>query len=344
MANAAVGASISIYLRNNDITGTVPLELKRFESLDINLADNKILVVPQQLCEIGGWMNGKVGSVASCSAILCPKGTFNQFGHESPGNPCLPCEQLSLDPYLGHTRCEDFTSERETLSKLYEGTGGEFWTSASNWRSEAPICTWEGVACENGDRQDAEGITSIRLDANGLSGTLPSEVWTLPSLRMLSLNNNPQLVVNLEGLKVAAQTLEVLYLSQTKMKSLEGISAATSLKELHITGNGIEGSFPEELFALSNTIEALHLAENHFWGSFPTKLGEMTNIRSIYAYKNDFLSTIPSELGKLKYLNDLGMSDGREIRVAHRILKWVCLSEQCLLKICSTDLFRASYP
>ena len=251
-------------------------------------------------------MNGRVGSVKSCSAILCPNGTFNQFGHESLGNPCLACERLSRDPYLGHTHCEDFTSERETLTKLYVRTGGDFWTSATSWLSEAPICTWEGLLCENGDRQDTERITSIRLDANGLSGTLPSEVWTLPNLRTLSLDNNPLLVVDLVGLKAAARTLEVLHLSQTNMRSLEGISSATSLKELHVTGNGIDGTFPDELFALSHSIEALHLGENNFFGSFPTKIGDMTNLRSIFAYQNDFLSTIPSELGKLKYLKHLG--------------------------------------
>ena len=288
----------------------MPLELKRFETLDINLSDNNILVIPQQLCKIDGWMNGNAGSIKSCAAILCPNGTFNQFGHESLGNPCLTCERLSRDPHLGHTHCEDFTSERETLTKLYESTGGDFWTSAKSWRSEAPICTWEGLLCENGDRQDNERITSIRLDANGLSGTLPSEVWTLPNLRTLSLNNNPRLVVDLGGLAAAARTLEVLYLSQTNMRSLEGISAATSLKELHVTGNGIDGTFPDELFALSHSIEAIHLAENNFFGSFPTNIGDMTNLHSIFAYQNDFISTIPSELGKLKYLKHLGKSNG----------------------------------
>jgi Leucine-rich repeat (LRR) protein len=317
IANAAADASISIYLRNNDITGTVPLELKRFVSLDIQLGGNEILVIPQELCEISGWMNGMVGSLASCSAILCPKGTFNQFGRELPGNPCLACEPLAGDPYLGHDHCEDFTSERDTLNKLHKVAGGEFWKNASLWQSEAPICSWEGVACENGDLQDAEGITSLRLDANGLSGTLPSDVWSLPSLRLLSLNDNPRLKVNLEGVEAGPRSLEVLQLSQTNMESLEGISALTSLKELHVTGNGIAGTFPEELLELSNTIEALYIAENHFFGSLPTKIGEMTRLRSLFAYENDFLSTIPSEIGRLSYLKQLGMLYGTERKSAH---------------------------
>jgi Leucine-rich repeat (LRR) protein len=309
MMNAAsTNASIEIFLRNNEITGTVPAALSRFESLNIDLADNKIMEIPPVLCQIGGWMEGKAQLVGTCNAILCPKGHFNQFGHESPGNPCLPCDNLKDDQYLGKIRCEDFTSERDTLNKIFHESGGEFWSNATNWKTEAPICSWEGVLCENGDLQDSEGITLLRLDNNGLSGTLPSEVWTLPSLRYLSLKNNPNLFVNFDGLENAAETLEVLYLTETGLASLGGISAATRLQELHLTGNDIKGTFPEELFALSNTLQSLYLANNLFYGSLPTKLGKMSNLRAFYAFENNFMSTIPSELGRLKYLKVLGKS------------------------------------
>ncbi len=305
MSSAFTGSPISVDLRNNEITGTVPLELKRFGSLDINLADNKIVEISPELCTLGGWMQGKVHTVGSCSAILCSKGYFNQFGHESPGIPCVPCDQLVNDPFLGHTHCENFTSERDTLNKIYLETGGEFWSHANNWKSEAPICSWEGILCENGDRQDSEGITSLRLDNNGLSGTLPSQVWTLPSLRFLSLKNNPNLFIEFDGIENAAGTLETLSLSETGLTSLDGISAATNLRDLHVNGNNIKGTFPEELFALSDSLESLHLADNLLYGSLPTKLGKMTNLQEFYAFENDFLSTIPSELGRLKYLKVL---------------------------------------
>lgn len=306
MSSAFTGSSITVNLRNNDITGTVPLELKRFGLLDINLADNKILEIPSELCTLGGWMQGKVHSIGTCNAILCPKGYFNQFGHESPGIPCLPCDQLTNDPYLGHTHCENFTSERDTLSKIFVETGGEFWSHASNWKSEAPICSWEGILCENGDVQSSQGVTLIRLDDNGLSGTLPTEVWTLPALRHLSLKNNPDLIIGIDGIGNAAGTLEILSLSATALTSLDGISAATSLKELYVSGNHIEGTFPDELFSLSESLESLHIADNLLYGTLPTKLGTMTNLQEFYAFGNDFLSTIPSELGFLKYLRVLG--------------------------------------
>jgi Leucine-rich repeat (LRR) protein len=240
--SAFTGETVSIYLQNNEITGTIPAELSKFDFLDINLAGNKIYEVPDELCNIDGWMQGNSKLIGNCSAILCPQGRFNMFGHQSPGNPCLPCSHLEDVGFLGQTRCENFTSERDTLNEIFMATGGEFWVSNKSWQSEDPICTWTGVLCEDGDLQDTHGITSINLDVNDLSGTLPSDIWTLPSLRSFSVKGNPNLVVPFEGLANAADTLEVLYLSGVQMPSLGGISAATSLKELHITGNELKGT------------------------------------------------------------------------------------------------------
>jgi hypothetical protein len=234
--------TVTIYLQNNEITGTIPATLQKFDLLDINLAGNLIVDIPTQLCTIDGWMGGNVGTVGNCNAILCPKGTFNQFGKESVSNPCQMCSELADIDYIGQTRCEDFTSERETLNVLFSNTGGEFWNVSTNWQSEAPICSWEGILCEDGDLQDTEGITSIQLDANGLDGTLPSVIWTLPSLRFFSVRENPGLHLDFDGLANAAETLEVLYLSKVKIKSVEGISQATGLKEIHLTGNDLTGT------------------------------------------------------------------------------------------------------
>lgn len=242
MMNSVVAKEpVSVYLQNNEITGTVPSELLKFDSLDIHLAGNEILEIPEPLCKIDDWMQGNAKLIGNCSAILCPSGTFNQYGYQTPGNPCLSCSHLKDVAYLGQTRCESFTSERDTLINLFESTGGEFWKNNKFWHSDDPICTWSGLLCEDGDLQDTHGITSIMLDGNGLSGILPSDVWTLPSLRSLSVNGNPNLVVRFEGLENAADTIEALYLSGVQMVSLSGISAAISLKELDITGNELKG-------------------------------------------------------------------------------------------------------
>ena len=235
--------TVTIALQNNEITGTIPSELAKFNFLDINLAGNSIEEIPQKLCSKGGWMQGYVGEIGNCSAILCPKGTFNQFGHHVPENPCLECSHLVDIDTLGNTHCENFTTERDTLIKLFVDTGGEFWVNSTSWSTDAPICSWFGVHCENGDLQDTSGVTQIMLDANGLDGTLPSEVWTLPTLQSFKVDGNDNLIINLEGITNAADTLEILSLSQVKMTSLEGIGALTSLRKFTMVGNALTGEY-----------------------------------------------------------------------------------------------------
>ena len=257
MANSifASNESVTVFLQHNEITGTVPSSLHQFTDLNINLAGNRITGIPPELCDRDQWNDGNVGVVGDCSAILCPAGTFNQFGKQSPANPCLSCSHLKDVTFLGQTRCANFTSERVTLSALYEATGGEFWNSSTSWLSEAPICSWKGVLCEDGDLQDTKGVTSIKLADNGLVGSLPSVIWTLPSLRVLNIQSNPRLEVNFNGIHNAATHLEVLDVSHVKMTSLHNVAYARSLKELHVAGNNLKGTDFFVLFCRGNEDE-----------------------------------------------------------------------------------------
>jgi len=300
--------SLSIFLHNNELTGTVPSNLVKFENLDLNLAGNQIEKIPPELCAIEGWMNGMVKTVGNCSAILCPQGTFSQHGYHTPDDPCLPCTHLELVPYLGQNHCENFSSEGVTLDILYDALGGEFWDDNEGWKTNAPICSWKGVLCQDGDRQDTSGITAINLSENGLEGTLPSEVWTLPTLRRLNVKGNPELLVRLDGLQ-KAKALEVMNLSEVRLPSMNGISQASNLKILHATGNQLNGEFPEELFQLSDTLESLFLAYNLFNGPIPTRIGELTKLEAFYAFKNDFISTIPTEVGLMTNLKVLVLAE-----------------------------------
>jgi Leucine-rich repeat (LRR) protein len=233
--------TVTVYLQHNEITGTIPEDLARFSYLDINLAGNEIVEISAGLCNLSGWLQGHVGQVGNCSAILCPRGTFNQFGYHLPENPCLPCSHLDGVSSLGNTHCEDFTTERDTLEKLFADTGGEFWENSTSWNSETPICSWFGVRCGERDAQDTSGITHITLESNGLSGTLPSEIWTLPALKSFIMDGNTGLLVNFEGVAKAADTLESLSLSHVKISSIDGIGSLTGLKKLSLVGNDLTG-------------------------------------------------------------------------------------------------------
>jgi hypothetical protein len=77
------------------------------------------------------------------------------------------------------------------LMVVYESTQGENWHNNTNWNSDAPLCTWYGVSCQE-KTSDVDGgsiIVGLNLAENRLVGTLPWEVTLLP-LEILDLHSN----------------------------------------------------------------------------------------------------------------------------------------------------------
>ncbi len=90
-----------------------------------------------------------------------------------------------------------------------------------------------------------DGVTLLDLEVKGLVGTLPLEIWSLPSLSELALRGNEKLTLSLLGIGNVAKTLNVLDVSSTKVSGLEGISKASNLKVLLADQTGLRGKlFP----------------------------------------------------------------------------------------------------
>lgn len=121
-----------------------------------------------------------------CTSIACPAGYKSLSSNNKDGvYPCTPCENKSLNPYLGSNFCFDI-QEDHVLIALYNATNGASWTAAKNW-GDASIstCEKEGVTCNaNGE------VTAINLHDKGLTGTIPAEVGFLSKLTSLDLSNN----------------------------------------------------------------------------------------------------------------------------------------------------------
>lgn len=193
--------------------------------------------------------------INTCDAVLCPRGTFSASGRQnSLDDPCVPCDGLVKSPYLGQTFCREIESERGVLELVFARCGGESWKRSNGWFGSSPICGWEGVECE-GDKDSDEGVVAIRLADNAISGTLPTQIWSLPQVRELDFNLNPDLFVSMKGVS-SVPFLEKLMLSGCKLETLSGISKASQLRELEVSG--LTGTLPDELFRLDR-MEYLHI-------------------------------------------------------------------------------------
>jgi Leucine-rich repeat (LRR) protein len=210
----------------------------------------------------------------------------------------------SLKSALGVSAVSE--SDSLVLVKLYNDTDGPNWTNKSNWLSNSPIRTWYGVTVVG------DNITEIRLKKNNLTGTIPSELGQLTSMKYLSLDTN-KLSGNIPSQLGNLSNLEYLYLS----------------------GNQLTGTIPAELGNL-NKVLLLYVAGNKLSGSIPVSLGNLPALRWLDLAENELTGNIPVELGQLSVLEYLDLSMNKltgsvpaELSVLST-LKWIVLSSNQL--------------
>ena len=224
----------------NDFTGTVPGSLSRFTNMRFDATKNKITGVSSDLCSLTGWWNGEVGKVIDgggngCDAIMCPKGTFNDYGREQSGSSG-ECKSCPDGLYAGATTCagiskESDNLEKQILHKLFVATGGKNWTKGKvSWKQGGAICNYEGITCDTEGDNVNEGVTEINLSGFGLKNSIPTDIYKLPSLEKVDFSNN---VVDLDfdGIDQALYLEEILF-NDADLKKLDYIYYAPALKKV----------------------------------------------------------------------------------------------------------------
>ena len=75
--------------------------------------------------------------------------------------------------------------EVDALTALYRATDGDNWKSNTNWLSDQPVDTWQGVWVN-----DAGRVRTLNLNNNQLAGHLPPELGKLEELTDLNVAGN----------------------------------------------------------------------------------------------------------------------------------------------------------
>ena len=178
-------------------------------------------------------------------------------------------------------------TDRAALEAIYRATGGDDWTNNTNWLSSAPLEDWHGVEVTDGR------VMGLRLGrgwdesvqkfvGNGLTGSLPPELGTLPRLRRLEIRGNSGLTGPIPAELGSLGNLEFLILQ----------------------GNRLTGSIPASLGRLTN-LKGAWLASNALTGPVPAELGNLVGLRSLALDDNLLSGQVPPELGNLTSLGDL---------------------------------------
>jgi Leucine-rich repeat (LRR) protein len=242
---------------------------------------------------------------------------------------------LAFDWLLNNTDLEEYTDDRIlqrfALATFYYSTDGNNWIQNDRWLSDEHECLWytssTTLPCDNSLQ-----YTSLDLERNDFSGTIPSELALLSnSLFHVALSSNGDLSLTgsipselglltlLETINLSDNQLtdslptEIGNWRKVRIVDFRGnqfrgsvpatIGNWTKLTLLNLENNKLDGSLPTTIESWSSLL-GLYLANNTFTGAVPVEIGNLDLIQNLELQRNRFTS-MPSEVGKLLLLRDL---------------------------------------
>lgn len=129
------------------------------------------------------------------------------------------------------------------------------------------------------------GLTSLILESNFITSTIPTEFGSFANLSEINLNDN-----DIQG------TLPT------------ELSQLSSLSVLCVAANRLNGSIPTILGSVTSLV-FLALGSNSFTGHIPTELSNLPEIKMLLLHSNPLRGTIPTEMGLLTQLKDFHVGD-----------------------------------
>ncbi|XP_077238724.1 uncharacterized protein LOC143879916 [Tasmannia lanceolata] len=149
------------------------------------------------------------------------------------------------------------------------------------------------------------GLTSLAMEWNFFTGSIPIAIANLQRLEGLSLARNRlsgQIPSSLGNLTL----LNELYLLENSLQGSIPLTLANCqhLQVLDLSRNNLSGIIPKSILSLSQ-LTSLNIAQNSFTGSLPMEVGNFENLMGLDVSENKLSSEIPNTLGNfitLEYL------------------------------------------
>ncbi|WP_420633810.1 leucine-rich repeat domain-containing protein [Candidatus Palauibacter sp.] len=268
------GRITHLSLRDNNIKGSIPPELRFLDDLrNLQLDDNSLIgPIPS---ELGGLTHLDTLSLSEnrLSGTIPP-----EFGK------LADLESMSLDRNLLSGTIPPQLSGLASLERM--------WLSSNRLSGAIPpeignMANLEWLAL--GDNEltgsippelgDLVNLVYLRLDQNQLAGTIPPDLGRLARLTRLTLGQN----------RLAGRIPREL-------------GNLANLETLALDGNRLTGAIPPEIGNMAN-LKALRLGGNQLTGKVPPELGNLTNLEALLLHYNELTGPLPGSLPAIEGLS-----------------------------------------
>ncbi|XP_010543666.1 PREDICTED: probable leucine-rich repeat receptor-like protein kinase At5g05160 isoform X2 [Tarenaya hassleriana] len=171
-----------------------------------------------------------------------------------------------------------------------------------NWNSGLPICaSWIGVTCN----MNRTRVVAVRLPGVGLYGSIPPDtIGKLDALRVLSLRSN-YLSGNLPTDITSLPSLQYLYLQHNGLSGELTSSFSDQLIVLDLSYNSFTGNIPLGV-KNSSQLTVLYLQNNSFAG--PVTFVDLPSVKVLNLSYNNLSGSIPDPLKNFPKDSFLGNS------------------------------------
>ena len=256
-----------IKLKENNLTGTIPIELGQLTSLEYLSLDTN---------NLSGNIPVELGNLTNLNYLYL---SGNQLTDTIPSELGNLNNLLLL--YLAGNK----------LSGTIPANLGNL--SAIRWLDLAENELTGNIPVELGQISTLEYID---LSINQLSGTVPVELANLSALKWVVLSFN-QLSGTIPTVLGGMTSLEMLYLNGNQLTGEIPVelSSISNLRWLNLGQNQLTGSVPAGFSNLSK-LELFYLNENLFTGSVPSELGSISSLRWLNLGSNQFSGAVPAEI------------------------------------------------
>jgi hypothetical protein len=224
--------------------------------------------------------------------------------------------------------------QRFALATFFYSTHGEGWFLRTDWLSDTDECSWYSRS-PRAPCDQFGSFQSLELDYNNLNGRVPPELGLLSnSLERVLLRGGPSSFTS-GTLPTELGYLTKMTLFHIRENHFSGSLPAqlgqwTALEQLDISSNRFTGTIPPSVFASAVGATSIDVSKNRLTGSLPievgklekcqrfniennmisgdipTEIGALSRLQSFHGGSNA-LSSLPSEIGRLTYLDTLAL-------------------------------------